>query len=144
MGNDSTHFWIHYANKDSLQVILKNDQQLSAAIFLTSIRSDSAKVFLESRGKHGLHMYLDEGTFLTHVLKRNVIPEKIEIREKTIRTYKIPKAKLPVGIPNYWTLDSWVQLNVDQLAFSNWAKSGDNRFLLGFESRGFANYKPYL
>lgn len=140
MGNDSTYFWIHYADDDSLQVILKNDQQLSAAIFLTSVRSDSAKVYINSRGKHGLHMLLDEGAFLTHVLKRTVIPESLDTEERTIKTYKIPKMKMPVGIPNYWSLDSWVKVKIDQWGFSNWAASGDNRFLFGFESKGYANY----
>ena len=141
LGNDSTHFWIHYANRDSMQVVLKNDEQLTAAIFLTNEQADSAKVYLRGDGKHSLHMYLDEGVFLTHVLKRAVMPRQLNYPELSItRPNQLNRKKAPPPLPKYWTLDSYVQMTINQIAFSNWAASGDNQLNYGFESKGSAAY----
>ncbi len=132
LGNDSTFFWIHYANKDSLQVVLKNNQEVSAAIFLTNQQADSAKVHLRSNGKHDLHMFIDDGAFVNHVLKRGVVPVKLATVEKNVGMLKIPMAKAPPGLPQYWVVDGWVRVTLD--------KPVDNRLSFGFEGKGSANF----
>lgn len=141
LGNDSTFFWIHYADRDSIQVVLKNEEQVTAAIFLTNEKADSAKVYLRGGGKHSLHMYLDEGVFLTHALKRSFLPKELDFPDLVIQKPRnLAKKKPPQPLPKHWNFDSWVKMTINQIAFSNWARSGDNQLTFGFESKGFANY----
>lgn len=141
MGNDSTYFWIHYAEGDSVGVVLRGGQEVRNAIFLTNQQADSAKVFLHGTGKHDLHMWVDENLFLTHVLKRTANPEEIMVDYKDVSIIKIPKKKLPKAPPQYWTTNGTIVFNLDQWAYSNWAKSGDNRLTFLIDNKGLAKYK---
>jgi len=141
LGNDSTYFWIHYAEDDSVGVVLKNGQEVRNAIFLTNQQADSAKVYLHGKGKHVLHMWVDENLFLTHVLRRTANPKEISVDYKDVSIIKIPKRKLPKAPPQYWTRSGKVVFQLDQWAYSNWAKPGDNRLTFLLDSKGRASYK---
>ncbi|MEA1876879.1 MAG: DUF3078 domain-containing protein [Bacteroidota bacterium] len=140
MGNDSTYFWIHYADNDSIGVVLRDGHEVRNAIFLTNQQADSAKVYLHGKGKHGLHMWVDDNLFLTHVLKRTANPEEIMVDYKDVSIIKIPKKKLPKAPPQYWSTNGKIVFQLNQWAYSNWAKGGDNRLTFLMDTKGGAKY----
>lgn len=141
LGNDSTFFWIHYAENDSIGVVLKNGNEVRSAIFLTNEQADSAKVYFHGEGKHDMHMWIDENLFLTHVLRRTVGPEQVVVAYKGVNLLKIPKRKLPPVLPKYWSSNGKITFSLNQLAYSNWINGADNQMTFSLDSRGAANYK---
>jgi len=140
LGNDSTYFWIHYAEDDSVGVVLKDGQEVRNAVFLTNQQADSAKVYLHGIGKHDMHMWVDDNLFLTHILKRTANPEEIMVDYKDVSIIKIPKKKLPKAPAHYWTTNGKIVFQLNQWAFSNWAKGGDNRLTFLMDTKGSAKY----
>ncbi len=141
LGNDSTFFWIHYADGDSISVILKDKLEVKKAIFLTNQQADSAKVYLRGSGKHDLHMWVDENIFLTHLLKRTSGNKQVYLEYKDVSLLKIPKKKLPTPPTEYWTSSATMVFALNQWAFSNWAKGGDNRLTFLLDTKGNAKYQ---
>jgi len=140
LANDSTYFWIHYGQQDSVSVVLKNNAQVRNAIFLTNQQADSAKVYLRGEGKHSLHMWVDDNLFLQRVLKRTNGLDSIQAPDRQASMVSIPKRKVPVGKPKYWKADGKMDLTLSQYAYHHWAKGGNNQMTFLYTSSGFANY----
>ena len=141
LANDSTFFNIHYGLEESITVILKGDNEVQNAIFLTNEQADSAKVYVRGDGKHDIHMWIDDDVFLTHVLSRSGLPDSISVPYKDISGLKLPRKSLPKAPPKYWTTKGTILFQLNQWAFSNWLKGGDNRFTFLVDNKGSANYK---
>lgn len=141
LGNDSTYFWIHYSEGDSIGVVLKDGMEVRNAIFLTNQQADSAKVFLRGTGKHDLHMWVDDDLFLKHVLKRTANPGTIPTEYKEVSLLKVAARPLPTAPPVYWTTDGQIVFQLNQWAYSNWANGADNRLTFIMDSKGLAKYQ---
>ncbi|MFA5816559.1 MAG: DUF3078 domain-containing protein [Bacteroidales bacterium] len=140
LANDSVYFRIVNANQDTIPFVLKKNKVDSTAFFVMNSKKDSAKLFMRSLDKNTLYMWVGDDLMLKHLLKKQGPPEGIDIQWQGPNQFRIPRRPVPVPVPKLWYLRSEPSLMVNQVAFANWAKGGNNNISFTSEVKAWANY----
>lgn len=141
LGNDSVYFRIVNANQDTIPFVLKKNRVDSTAFFVMNSKGDSVKIFLRSLDKLTLSMSVGDDLTLKHLFKKQGPPEGININWQDPNKLRIPRRVVPVPVPKQWYLmRSELSLMVNQVAFANWAKGGNNNITFTTDIKAWANY----
>jgi len=85
-------------------------------------------------------MWADDDFRLAQMLKKKASPDLIHKEWANLARIKIPHRKVPATPPKLWKTGGDVDIRLNQMAFSHWAKGGTNKISLLTKSQGFANY----
>ncbi len=140
LANDSVYFRIVNANQDTIPFVLKKNKVDSTAFFVMNSKKDSAKLFIRSLDKNTLYMWVGDDLMLKHLLKKQGAPEWIGINWQDPNKLRIARKAVPVQAAKLWYLKSELGLMVNQVAFVNWAKGGNNNIAFTSEVKAWANY----
>jgi len=141
LANDSMYFRIINAKQDTIPFVLKKNRIDSTAFFVMNSKNDSAKVFMRGLNKNTLYMWVGDDLMLKHLLRKPGPPEGINITWQDPNKLRIPRRVVPVPVPKLWYLKkSELSLMVNQVAFANWAKGGNNNITFTTDVKAWANY----
>lgn len=140
LANDSLFFYIINSQNDTVPFVLKKNFSDSTALFLVNGKQDSVKVFLRGDGKSSLYMWANDDFRLAQMLKKKASPDLIRKEWQSISKIKLKRRPVPPPLVKRWQTGGDIDLTLSQMAFSHWAKGGDNRITFIATSKGFANY----
>jgi len=140
LNNDSIYFRIVNANQDTVPFAMKEGRVDSTAFFVMNSNQDSARVFIRSLDKNTIYIWVGDDLMLRHLLKKPGPRDGIDIQWAAQNQYRIPRVKVPIPAPKLWYLKSEFGLMVNQVAFANWAKGGNNNIAFTSEVKSWANY----
>ena len=140
LANDSIYLQFVNLQKDTVPFVLKANRADSTAFFLMNVKEDSAKVFLRSQDRNTLVMWLEEGLDLRRLFRRQVTADQIKIAWAQPDKYRIPRVKVPNPPAKLWDTGAEFSATLSQVAYSHWAKGGNNNLSLNTETKVHANY----
>lgn len=140
LANDSVFFRIINAKQDTIPFVLKKNRIDSTAFFVMNSKNDSAKLFMRSLDKNTLYMWVGDDLMLKHLLKKQGAPDAIGINWQDPNKLRINRRPVPVPEPKLWYLKSELGVMINQVAFANWAKGGNNNIAFTSEVKAWANY----
>lgn len=140
LANDSLHFHLVNGQNDTIPFVMKKDFSDSTAIFLVNAKMDSVKIYLAGNDKSTIYMWADDNFKLTQMLKKKAPPDILRRDWANINRIKIPSRIVLAEMPTNWKTGGDIDLGLNQLAFSHWARGGSNRISLLITSKGYANY----
>jgi len=139
LSNDSLHFYIINGQNDTIPFVMKKNYADSTALFLVNNKKDSVKVFIYGLGKSSLYMWADDNFKLAQMLKKRATADLIRNEWTSLDKIKIPKRQIPPVPLKLWNTGGDIDIRLEQMTFSHWAKGGSNRVSLLATSRGYAN-----
>jgi hypothetical protein len=140
LSNDSIYFRIVNAKLDTIPFVLKKNKIDSTAFYVMNSKNDSAKLFMRSLDKNTLYMWVGDDLMLKHLLKKQGAPEGIGIRWEDPNKYRISRRVVPLPPVRFWTKRAELAFMVNQVAFANWAKGGNNNITFTTDVKASANY----
>jgi hypothetical protein len=140
LSNDSVYFRILNAMQDTIPFTLKKNRVDSTAFFVMNSKNDSAKLFIRSLDKNTLYMWVGDDLMLKYLLKKQGPPDGVGIAWQDPAKLRISRRPVPVPPPKTWLLRSELGAMVNQVAFANWAKGGNNNIAFTSELKAWANY----
>jgi len=140
LANDSVYFRIVNASQDTIPFVLKKNRVDSTAFFVMNSKKDSAKLFIRSLDKNTLYMWVSDDLMLKHLLKKQSTPLRVGITWSDPNKLRVARKVVPVQMPKFWNLRTELGMMVNQVAFANWAKGGNNNISLTSEVKSWANY----
>ena len=141
LANDSMHFFLINGEQDTVPFVMKNNYSDSTSMFLVNARKDSVKIYLYSTGKSSVYLEADDDFRLSQMLKKDVPPDILRRDWVNISGIKIPKRPVLASRPTNWSKGGNIDFSLTQMAYSHWAKGGNNRVVLTLTSKGWANYQ---
>ncbi|MFO7617173.1 MAG: DUF3078 domain-containing protein [Bacteroidales bacterium] len=138
--NDSIHLQIINLKQDTIPFVLKANRADSTAFFLMNVKQDSAKVFLRSHDRNTMVMWLEEGLDLKRLFRKHVTADMIKVSWAKPDKYRIARRPVPQPAPKIWDTGAEFSATLSQVAYSHWAKGGNNNMALSTEVKARANY----
>jgi hypothetical protein len=140
LDNDSVHFNIINAKKDTIPFILKEGRIDSIAFYLMNSTNDSARVFIRSLDKNHVYMWVGDDLMLKTMLKKQGAPVTIPVNWYGKMKYRIPRRPVPALPPKLWNTGAEFNLLANQAAFANYVKGGTSYIAFTTDIKGRANY----